>query len=349
MKRRELLKGMAALVGAPALVVSGVARGQDAQQNWSDIEKAANQEGAVTLYHVFSPSGMPDVIAEFNKAYPKIRVTELRLASQQFYGRFETEYKAGKLAADVCVNSMDDRIRTWDSSGWLAKWAPPEVSGLPENMRYGNSMWAVQLVRQAIAYNTNLVLAADAPKEWTDLLDPKWKNNVGISPPWIAIGPLQAIHYLETKFGLSNTAERFKDVGVRFFEGAAGLQQALVRGDVEVAQLADLLVNPALEDGAPIAMVYPKSGVVFTSIAMFVPQPAVHPNAGRVLANWLISKNGQIALQKYSGASGSRADIDGPGNLPANRDLTLIDGDATTPSEDRRRIVEEWKRVFNAT
>lgn len=347
MKRRELLGAMgAASVGA--LMSATGAKIATAADNWAEIETKANAEGAATLYHTFSPSGVHDMIREFNKVYPKIRVTELRLPSRQFYQRFAAEYQAGKLAADVCVNVMDDHIRQWQSKGWVAKWSPPEAPGIPAKMTYDSSAWAVQLVRQPIAYNKNLVSAADAPKDWPDLLDKKWKGRVGMSPPWRAIGPLEAMNFIEKKFSMPDLAERFKAVDVRFFQGAPGVLQALIRGDVKVAQLADLLLNPALEDGAPIGVVYPKSGVVFTTIVLFVPQPAKHPNAGRVLGNWLLSKNGQLALEQYSGASGARLDIKGPSQLPANKDLTLVDGNALTPAADRLRIAETWRKVFSA-
>src|SRR4051812_20539356 len=110
MKRREFLGGLGAVLGSGAVAAPAIA--QDTK-SWADIEREATREGAVTLYHTFSPAGMPDIIAEFNKVYPRIRVTELRLSSQQFYQRFATEYRAGKLGADVCVNAMDDAIRTW--------------------------------------------------------------------------------------------------------------------------------------------------------------------------------------------------------------------------------------------
>jgi iron(III) transport system substrate-binding protein len=345
MKRRDFLGAVGALsVGA----LIRPAASQQIADNWAEIEKNAALEGEATMYHTFSPTAMPDIIAEFNKTYPKIRVSELRLPSQQFYQRFASEYKAGKLDADVCVNAMDDAIRTWDTSGWLAKWSPPEAPGIPENLRFGNSMWTVQLVRQAIAYNSQLVSAADAPKDWPDLLDPKWKGKVGLNPPWRAIGPLEAVNFMEKKFSMPDLAERFKAMDVRFFEGAPGVVQAIIRGDILVAQLADLLLNPIIEDGAPVSAVYPKSGVAYTTIVAFVPNPAKRPNAGRVLTNWLMSKTGQIALQEYSGSAGSRVDIPGPSRLPASKDLTLVDGDAMTSADDRRRISANWQRVFNS-
>ena len=49
--------------------------------------------------------------------------------------------------------------------------------------------YATQFV--APAYNPNLVSAAEAPKDWNDLLDPKWRGKLGISTAthhWARLG-----------------------------------------------------------------------------------------------------------------------------------------------------------------
>jgi ABC-type Fe3+ transport system substrate-binding protein len=43
-----------------------------------------------------------------------------------------------------------------------------------------------------IAYNTERVSAADAPKDWDDVLDPRWKGRVIIRDP-VASGSMRAI------------------------------------------------------------------------------------------------------------------------------------------------------------
>ena len=54
----------------------------------------------------------------------------------------------------------------------MAEWQPPEAAQLPEDLRFGNHMWAIQAMREMIIYNTPKVNAAEAPKDWPDLFDP---------------------------------------------------------------------------------------------------------------------------------------------------------------------------------
>lgn len=122
--------------------------------------------------------------------------------------------------------------------------------------------------------------------------------------------------------------------------------QALIRGDIEVGQLADFVLVQPLEDGAPIEPVYPKSGVAFVTNVVFVSEGARRPNAGRVLANWFMSRAGQEALQTYSGSPGVRSDIASPKELPADKDLNLVDGRTLLTRQDADRLTAEWRQAF---
>jgi iron(III) transport system substrate-binding protein len=334
----------ACLMIVSALV--GWACGPAAAEDWNAVEAAARKEGEVLLYHNFSPTSAEQVIAAFNKAYPAIAVSEVRLPSAAFYQRFGTEYAGGRTEADICSSAWDDRLEEWMREGWMAEWSPPEAAALAPEMRFGNRMWAIQVVREMIIYNKGKVKAADAPKDWPDLFDAKWKGRVGMNPPWRSVGPQSTIAFLEKKFALKDMPERLQSMDVRFFNGSAGVIQATARGDVDVALLTDLPLNAALGDGMPLGAVYPKSGVPYTPIVSFVPAKVKHPNAAKVMLNWLLGAAGQTTIQELSGAPGTRPDIPAPKYVPANRDLALVNHKEVLTPDDQRRIVEQWRSVF---
>ena len=86
--------------------------------------------------------------------------------------------------------------------------------------------------------------------------------------------------------------------------------QAVLRGDVMVATLADLPLEPGLEDGAPIGFVYPKSGTATNSGYVMVSGRAPHPNAGKVFVNWLMSAPGPTGAAGAGRIAGDAAGRD---------------------------------------
>jgi iron(III) transport system substrate-binding protein len=341
--RRACCRSAALLVFIASL---GFLAGALRAQSWTEIEAAARKEGAVVLYHNFQPASAERIVAAFNADYPDIKVGEVRLASGAFYPRFAAEYAGGKSEADACSASWDERLQTWAQQGWMAEWQPPEATQLPEDSRYDNRMWAIQAVREMIIFNTRKVSAAEAPKDWPDLFDAKWKGRVGMNPPWRSTGPQTALAFLEKKHGMKDLAERMKALDVRFFNGSAGVIQAVTRGDVSVALLTDLPLNAALADGVPLQAVYPPSGVPFLPIVTFVPAKAAHPNAGRVIVNWLMSEKGQTAIQELSGAPGTRRGLKAPEHVPSNGQIAAVAGTQILDAQTQKRIVDHWRSVF---
>ena len=71
--------------------------------------------------------------------------------------------------------------------GWLVKYRPKSLGELIDAFKAYNDPDEMFFVTAAglvlITYNTAVVSQADAPKKWTDLLDPKWKGKVSIGHP----------------------------------------------------------------------------------------------------------------------------------------------------------------------
>jgi len=317
-----------------------------ADADWPETEAAARKEGTVTIYHDFSPSGVGQIIDVFHKTYPEIAVREVRLPSGNFYPRFATEYVAGRSEADLCSMAYDDRALEWQREGWFAAWTPPEASHLPRGAAINGSLWEIQRSREMIIYNTTRVKPADAPKDWPDLFDSKWKGHIGMNPPWRSVGPQSTIAFIQKNFGIADMAAKMQEQQVRFFNGSVGVVQAVIRGDVSVAILTDLPLNMVLADGPPLAAVYPKSGVPSAPFLMFVPEHAPHQAAGKVFANWLLTEAGQQAIQDLSGAPCLRIGLAEPKCVPANADLNLVDIRTLLTPEIQKTIVEHWQSVF---
>ena len=315
--------------------------------DWAEIEKAAQAEGTVMVYHNLRPQGAEPLMEDFKKANPNIKAPEqMRLGSAPLIERFSTEFAADRNVADVMITYPDERVFDGIKNGWATEWTPPEIKAFPAEMNVDNKMFAVNQAREAIIWNKQKVKAADAPKEWEDLFDAKWKGRIGMNPPWRSIS-VQSIVALWEEKGITDAAQKLKDLDVRFFEGSSGIIQAVIRGDVHVAELSDLPLNPMLEDGAPVGFAYPKSGTTVTTAYIWVSGKAPHPNAGKVFVNWILSAEGQNALQKHGGLSATRPGTPPLSHIPATESLpNTVDSMKLVTPERQKKMIEEWRTVF---
>jgi iron(III) transport system substrate-binding protein len=319
---------------------------QGADQPWSEVVAAARREGSVVFYNNLQPNGIEPLLQRFHEANPGIRAEYIRLGSNPLIERFQTEFNAGRHLADVMITFPDERVDEGMKRGWMLRWTPPELSHFPSAMNRDGMGFVLQQARECIIWNRNLVRPNEAPREWADLFDPKWRGRVGMNPPWRSVSVQQIVAFWEDK-GFADAAERLKANQVRFFEGSGGIIQAVIRGDVRVAHLTDLPLNPLLEDGAPIGFVYPDSGTTLSSGVAWVAGKAPHPNAAKVLLNWLMTAEGQVALQTHCGLAVTRNGAPPLSKLPATSQLrNAVDGEGLLTPERQQRIVRHWREVF---
>ena len=210
--------------------------GPAAAQSWNEVVAAAEKEGKLTLYHNIRPAGIEVVLQKFRAAFPKIQTEQIRLGSGPLNERFSTEFTSGRNLADVLISYADDAVMQTVKERFT-EWEPPEFKGnFPASIRIDGRLYVLQQAREVIIWNKGLVKDADAPREWADLFDPKWKGKVALNTPWRSISVQQLFAYWED-IGIKDAAERMKANEVRFFEGSSGVIQAVIRGDVAVAHL----------------------------------------------------------------------------------------------------------------
>jgi iron(III) transport system substrate-binding protein len=75
----------------------------------------------------------------------------------------------------------------------LQPYRPTWASAVPDEARDPKDLWyGTYLTPEVIAYNSEAVTDAEAPKDWDDVLDPRWRGKIVIRDP-IASGTMRAI------------------------------------------------------------------------------------------------------------------------------------------------------------
>ena len=117
----------------------------------------------------------------------------------------------------------------------------------------------VQLQPSGIMFNKNQVSAADAPKDWKDLLDPKWTGKIILTDPTMSPAFVDLWWAVAKKNGGMSFIQKLRAQASRLYPGVAPLTQALVAGEAAIAVPGvPSIYAPLAAQGAPIGMNTPR-------------------------------------------------------------------------------------------
>jgi iron(III) transport system substrate-binding protein len=147
-----------------------------------------------TVLTVYSPHG-PDLLkyfeTEFEKAYPTIDVQWVDMGSQEVLDRVRGE--GVNPQADVWFGAPSESFERAAKENLLEPYRPSWANAVASEAHDARDLWyGTFLTPEVIAYNTEVIPRDSAPKDWDDVLDPKWRGKVVIRDP-IASGTMRAI------------------------------------------------------------------------------------------------------------------------------------------------------------
>ena len=111
-----------------------------------------------------------------------MRAGYVRLQAGALYAKVLSERQAKSYLVDVIQISDMGMILDFQKRGGFRQYVSPEMAAFkPEYKSQPEGFWTWgSIIMAGIAYNPNNVSAAEAPKKWEDLLDPKWTDAVNV-------------------------------------------------------------------------------------------------------------------------------------------------------------------------
>ena len=283
-----------------------------------EIIEGAKKEGKVVFYTTLGVAHSQPLLNAFQKKHPYIQPELLRLGPESLHNKVLTEAKAGRHVFDVqSTNVVQMGLLIRD--GFVMPYMARERDGIASGLKDSNGYWtAINLRPWVLAYNTKLVATNAAPKDWWDLHDPKWKRAIGMEAD-------------ETEWYAALSDYWGKDKAQKFMRGLAAQNPWRRSGHNLVTQLTSAgefplsiaLANRVEEmkgQGAPIDWVDTTDPVVLGASVIALSSRANHPNAGRLLIEYILSREGQMILRKFD-------------RIPANKDIPPL-----SPKLDPKRL-----------
>jgi iron(III) transport system substrate-binding protein len=175
--RRLMLTGL----GGMALAT------RPAHADLATLHRDAKAEGNVTWYIAQLNTETAEAMGKaFSARYPGIVVSVIRTTGQVAYERLLQELKNNAPQCDVFSSTDIAQYPALKARGALAVYRPEGADGLlpaAKETADPGYYYPSAMIAHLMIYNAAKVKEADAPRSWTDLLDPKWKDRVATGHP----------------------------------------------------------------------------------------------------------------------------------------------------------------------
>ena len=326
---------------------TGIAR-YPARNARADLVQAARDEDAVTWYIAQLDTETAEHMGKaFTARYPGIRVAGIRTTGQVAYERLPRDLKNNAPQCDVFSSTDIAQYPALKRRNALAEYRPDGAAGLLPSAQESvdpGFYYPSALISHLMIYYSAKVKAEDAPKAWTGLLDPRWKGRVATGHP--AFSGCTGVWAVALR----------KQYGWSYFEKLAKNNPRVGRSGndpVTLINAAECLAGPApagtafqqVDKGNPIQPVCPSYGASLCIGPSAVMANAQHPNAARLLQDWLIGEDyARLPVANHNDPVGPVLTLTS-GQRPLNevKALTLTVGEIAKGVPE---VIEQWRETF---
>jgi iron(III) transport system substrate-binding protein len=260
----------------------------------------AKTEGKVVWYTSLAGGSYKALVSAFEKKYPGVKVEAFRASGSDLTVKLEEEAKARRNIADT-IETTEGNLMFMRDGKLLRPYDSPYLKAYPEDAKEPADKrfvyWA--LARESyigFTYNKTLVSKPITSKNFEVLLNPELKGKMGIS-----IGETSGkIIGAMVKTKGEEFVKKLKSQGIKLYSiDAPALVNVIASGEIAASpaifQTHTLL---AASKGAPVEWV--PMDIVPTNVgSAAVAANPPHPHGALLMADFLLSPDGQAVLEKF--------------------------------------------------
>ncbi len=326
----------------PALAIAAALLApSSALADWqASVYEAAKKEGTVVVYASMFPDAVEAATKAFSKKYPGVAVQ----VSRSYDGAIALKIRQEKAVnatngADIFSTDTYDIFDEEIDTGLLVPPAGPNAKPYENGGMYRNIAAFLTTMPVGITYNIDLVKTP--PTTYEDLLKPEYRGVLGVQSAETGPMPTSWYDYLRKRY--PGYWDKLKAQQPKYYMGSVPMVQAAASGEVAAANLSfPALASPLMAKGAPVKLVVDKTESFGVQLMCGILKSAPHPNAAQLFADFLLSREGQEALNGRGFGISVLPDV--PGALPSTRIITA-DPKIYTP-EYLKAILADWKAAF---
>lgn len=294
----------------------------------------SKQEDAVWIYASIYKEVIAELDAALKQTHPNILINWYQSGSENVAARVNAELATGATKADLIMTSDPFWFQELKDQGFLMAYDSPKASSLPAHYRDPGSYFLINRIPVGvIAFETSSISPSEAPSNWEDLANPRWKGKVCMPSP------------LESGTALTFISQLVRKKGWAFFEALKENQLLSAGGNSAVIQKIETKERPigivllenalqAKKRGAPIQIVYPKDGAILVPSPIAIMKNSTHSEKAKTIYDFFLSETAQKIFLKANVYSPFLPEL-APENAKTFQEIqtTVFDWDATILKE----------------
>jgi iron(III) transport system substrate-binding protein len=314
----------------------------------AQLHEAAKKETNFTWYTAHYDSETAAAVCNgFEKKYAGVKCNYVRTTAQVAYQRLSQDMKGGLAIASVISSTDTSHHGKMKKDGWLLPYKPKNLAELIDAFKSfndpDNTFFATAAGLVLINYNTSVVSEKDAPKKWTDLLDPKWKGKVTIGHPGFSGYVGTWVVQMKKLYGW----DYFKKLELNKPRIGRSINDTVTMLNAKESWVGagpSATTLQSKDKGNPVAVVYPEDGAILMVSPSSILKNAPAPNTAKLFMEYLLSKECNEIMVKFRQDSVNK--LVKP--LPGAR--SLADVKTIRPSyEEIDKGIPEVKELFRDT
>jgi iron(III) transport system substrate-binding protein len=231
------------------------------------IAQAQAPGGTITLYTSESEQQVNEMVGDFNRLYPDVKVEIFRAGTGEVIAKLQAEMEAGQIMADLIWFADLDFFTRLAEEGMLTPYIPQGAEKVSDEFTYMDGAFhEVRLIFNVVAFNTTLV--EEAPTAWADMTSPTYKGKVTMPSALVSGAAFNqfASFVNNPNFGLA-FYEALNENGIVVERANGAVAEKIAAGEYAIGQLVDFMARNAAKQGSPVSYAYPEEG------AMLIPTP----------------------------------------------------------------------------
>jgi iron(III) transport system substrate-binding protein len=306
---------------------------------------AAKKEGKV-IWYTSTPIETAQRLSNKFQEVSGIKVELFRSGGSAILRRFQQEGQAGRVLVDVITHSDPAAANAMAKKGLFLPFKPTHWEKVPDEAKDPEGNWVAQRLNLMTIYlRSDKVAAADRPKAWSDLVDPKYKGAMVTTDPSFASLQVAVIGMLAKRLGWEYL-EKLRKNDIMVVQGNQQVSEMLKRGERTIAVGAS--DNYAFDDkkaGLPVETIYPTDGTFVVPSPTSVVKNSPNPNAAKAFAEFMLSDTAQRMFPE-DGNFAARTDMPAPEGNPSLAKISIMGLDNEYIEKENARIKKRFNEIM---